>query len=159
MSLSPHLISKFEQIIDHAIQVMGLLAEIADDIEDPALRASITSIIGDENGHVRFLTLLLSLAGNDNSLRTSGVCQCSKVNETLHTEAIGITPFLSADNPIVDIPVSMENPSHDQTNDPDTKEKSINSPSFNHGDGPVKDQEKLLQKKPKTLVWTFGKTS
>jgi len=58
--MSPHLISKFEQIINHDIQVMGILAEIADEIGDPTLRAIITSIIGDENGHVRFFTLLLS---------------------------------------------------------------------------------------------------
>ncbi|MDD4171309.1 MAG: hypothetical protein PHQ94_03640 [Syntrophomonas sp.] len=58
--MSPHLISKFEQIINHDIQVMGILAEIADEISDPTLRAIITSIIGDENGHVRFFTLLLS---------------------------------------------------------------------------------------------------
>lgn len=60
--MSPHLISKFEQIINHDIQVIGLLAEIANDIRDPTLRAIITGMIGDENGHVRFLTLLLSLA-------------------------------------------------------------------------------------------------
>jgi len=58
--MSPQLISKFEQIINHDIQVMGLLAEVVDDIVDPTLRAIITSIIGDENGHIRFFTLLLS---------------------------------------------------------------------------------------------------
>jgi hypothetical protein len=57
---SPHLISKFEQIINHNIQVIGLLAEIADDIDDPILLAIITSIIGDENSHIQFFTLLQS---------------------------------------------------------------------------------------------------
>lgn len=59
-NMSPHLISKFEQIIDHDMQVIRLLADIADDIDDPTLLAMITNIIGDEIGHVRFLTLLLS---------------------------------------------------------------------------------------------------
>lgn len=62
--LSPYHISKFEQIIDNNIQVMDLLAEIADDIDDPALHAIIISIIGDEKSHVRLFTLLLSLVGN-----------------------------------------------------------------------------------------------
>ncbi|MGI6307931.1 MAG: hypothetical protein ACOX1X_04875 [Dethiobacteria bacterium] len=62
MSLSPSLMSKLKQIIDLDIQAMGLLAEIVDDLDDPALRAIITSIIGDENSHVRIFTLLLSLA-------------------------------------------------------------------------------------------------
>lgn len=65
--MSPELISKFEQIIDHNIQVMGLLAEVAEDIRDPILHTLITSFIGDENGHVRFFTLLLTLINsNDN---------------------------------------------------------------------------------------------
>ncbi|MEN6462222.1 MAG: hypothetical protein ABFC94_12740 [Syntrophomonas sp.] len=58
--MSPQLISKIERIINHGIESMGLLAEIAEDIRDPTIRALITSIIGDENGHVRFFTLLLS---------------------------------------------------------------------------------------------------
>jgi len=58
--ISPYLISKFKEIVDHDIQVMGLLAEIVDYIDDRTLRAIITSMIGDENGHVRLFTLLLS---------------------------------------------------------------------------------------------------
>ena len=55
------LISKFEQITNYDIQVIGLLAEISDDIgERPTLSAMITSNIGDKTDHVRFFTLLLS---------------------------------------------------------------------------------------------------
>lgn len=61
--MSPQHISKIEQIIDHKIESMALLAEIADDISDPTLHALITSIIGDENGHLRFFTFLLAVAG------------------------------------------------------------------------------------------------
>jgi rubrerythrin len=58
--MSPQLISKIVRIINHDIEAMGLLAEVAEDIRDPTIRALITSIIGDENGHIRFFTLLLS---------------------------------------------------------------------------------------------------
>lgn len=58
--MSPQLISKIERIINHDIEAMGLLAEVAEDIRDPTIRALITSIIGDENGHIRFFSLLLS---------------------------------------------------------------------------------------------------
>jgi hypothetical protein len=69
--ISPHLISKMEQIMNHKIQIMGLLAEIAEDMREPVLNALITNIIGDENGHIRFFTLLLSLVGsNDNTIKS-----------------------------------------------------------------------------------------
>lgn len=59
--MSPQqLVSKIERIINQDIEAMGLLAEIAQDIRDPDIHALITSIIGDERGHVRFFTLLLS---------------------------------------------------------------------------------------------------
>jgi rubrerythrin len=60
--MSPQLISKIKRINNHDIEAMGLLAEVAEDIRDPTLRTLITSIIGDENGHVRFFKLLLSSA-------------------------------------------------------------------------------------------------
>lgn len=60
--MSPQLISKIKRIIDHNFEAMGLLAEVSEDIRDPTIRALITSIIGDEYGHVRFFTLLLSSA-------------------------------------------------------------------------------------------------
>lgn len=59
--LSWHSISKIEQIIYHDIQVIGLLAEIAKEIDDPTLNAIITSLIGDENHHIRLFRLLLLL--------------------------------------------------------------------------------------------------
>lgn len=62
--LTPELISKFEQVIDYNIKNMSLLAEIAEKIDDPTLLAIITSIIGDENSHIRLFTLLLLLADN-----------------------------------------------------------------------------------------------
>lgn len=65
--MSPQLISKIEDIINHDIQVMGELAEIVDHIGDPTLRAIITSIIGDENGHVRFFKSLLTQAEDNPS--------------------------------------------------------------------------------------------
>lgn len=58
--MSPQLISKIEQIINRDIEDIDLLAEIAEGISDPTIKALITSIIGDEYGHVRFFTLLLS---------------------------------------------------------------------------------------------------
>ncbi|MDI9479960.1 MAG: hypothetical protein ACOXZ6_04650 [Syntrophomonadaceae bacterium] len=58
--MSPRLISKIEEIINHDVHVMGELAEIADYIDDPTLRAIIIGIIGDENGHVRFFRSLLT---------------------------------------------------------------------------------------------------
>lgn len=58
--MSPEFISKIEMIIDNDIETMGLIAEIAEDIGDPIIRALLTSIIGDENGHVRFFRLLMS---------------------------------------------------------------------------------------------------
>lgn len=60
--MSPEFISKIERIIDNDIETMGLIAEIAEDIGDPIIRALLTSIIGDENGHVRFFRLLMSPA-------------------------------------------------------------------------------------------------
>ncbi|HNX28660.1 MAG TPA: hypothetical protein PKN87_04515 [Syntrophomonadaceae bacterium] len=57
--VSPRLVSQIEEIIDHDIFVMGKLAAIVDEIRDPVLRAIVTSIIGDENGHVRFFRSLL----------------------------------------------------------------------------------------------------
>ena len=44
---------------------MGLLAEIADEIDDPSLRANITSIIGDKKDHRKFFKLLPLLADNE----------------------------------------------------------------------------------------------
>lgn len=152
MGLPQHLISKFDQIIDHSIKVMSLLAEIAGDIDDPALLAIITSIIGEENGHVRFFTLLRSLAGNDIYLS-----HFTNVNGILHTEPIGITPLQSADNPALNIPAPKENPLYNQTHNPGTEEKGIDSLPLNHIHGPVKGVEELPQKRPKKLVWTFGR--
>lgn len=62
--LPPHVIDKFEQVIEYEIQVIGTLAEIANDIGDPALRTIITSVIGDENGHIRLFELLMLLTSN-----------------------------------------------------------------------------------------------
>lgn len=64
---SPQLIAKIERIIYHNIEVMGLLAELAEAIRDPTLRALISSIIGEENGHVRFFALLLAVNGTNSS--------------------------------------------------------------------------------------------
>lgn len=60
--MSPQLISKIERIINEDIEAIGLLAEVSEDIDDPTIRALITSIIGDKYGHIRFFTLLLSSA-------------------------------------------------------------------------------------------------
>ncbi len=147
MNLSPDLMSKFMQIIDYDIKVIGLLAEIAEDIDDPALRDILTSIIGDENGHIKFFRLLLLLTGNDNSLRTSRVHQCAEVEETLHPEPLGVTPLSSADNPAVDITVSKENPSHYQTHDFETEEKNMNRPPLNQRKVPLRGWRKRKPKK------------
>lgn len=58
---SGHSISKIEQIIHHEIQIITLLAELANDVDNPTLSAVITSMIGDENSHIRLFALLLSL--------------------------------------------------------------------------------------------------
>lgn len=64
---SPHLVSKIEKIISLDMQVLGLLTEMAENISDHTLRSLIIGLIGDENGNIRFLTLLLLLIkGNDN---------------------------------------------------------------------------------------------
>jgi len=60
--MSPQLISKIEQVIDYDIKIMSLLTEVADEIPDPIVHTLITSIIGDNNNHIRFFTLLLSQA-------------------------------------------------------------------------------------------------
>ncbi len=65
--IPPNLIPKFEQIIEHDIQVISMLTEIADNISDPTLRMIITSIIGDHYGHIRLFAVLLSLT-SDSSL-------------------------------------------------------------------------------------------
>ena len=51
------------------MQVVELLAEIAHEIDHPYLRAIITSIIGDENGHLRLFALLLALASDNNTFK------------------------------------------------------------------------------------------
>lgn len=58
-AMPQRLISKIERMIDFDYRAMGLLAEIADEIRDPTLRAMMFGIIGDENGHIRFLRSLL----------------------------------------------------------------------------------------------------
>lgn len=153
MGLPQHLTSKFDQIIDYNIKVMGLLAEIAGDIDNPALLAIITSIIGEENGHVRFFTLLRSLAGNDITLS-----HFTNVNGILHAKPIGTTPLQSPDNQALDIPAPKENPLNNQTHHPGTEEEGIDSLPLNHTHGSVKVVEELPQKKtPKRLIWTFGR--
>lgn len=97
MSLSLHLIPIIQQIINHNVQAIDLLAEVADSLDNPTLRTIIGSIIGDENGHVKFFTLLLLLADENYSLRTPGTFQCSEVEETSHSEHSGIRPLLFAE--------------------------------------------------------------
>lgn len=60
--LPPHLVSLFDQIINHEIDNIDLLARVAEEIADPTISAIITSLIGDEIGHVQFFTMLLSQA-------------------------------------------------------------------------------------------------
>jgi rubrerythrin len=67
--LSPRLISKIEQVINYDMQVVELLAEIAHETDHPHLRAIVTSIIGDENGHLRLFALLLALASDNNTFK------------------------------------------------------------------------------------------
>ncbi len=68
--MSPQLVSKIQRVMSLDMQAVRLLAEIAEDIRDQKLRSLILSIIGDENGNVRFLTLLLlAINGNDNPTR------------------------------------------------------------------------------------------
>ena len=65
--VAPTLVSKIERIIDLDLQVLKLLAELAEDIDGPVLRNLITNMVGEENGNVRFLTLLLLLANGNNN--------------------------------------------------------------------------------------------
>lgn len=65
--VAPTLVSKIERIIDLDLQVLKLLAELAEDIDDPVLRNLITNMVGEENGNVRFFTLLLLLANGNNN--------------------------------------------------------------------------------------------
>jgi len=65
--VAPTLVSKIERIIDLDLQVLKLLAELAEDIDDPVLRNLITNMVGEENGNVRFLTLLLLLVNGNNN--------------------------------------------------------------------------------------------
>lgn len=154
MSLAANLMSRLKQIIDLDIQAMGLLTEIVNEIDDLALRALIISIIGDENSHIRFFTLLLSLAANDNSQRTSAIFQCPEVEKILQTEPLEKTPLPSAHNPVVDIPVSKENPSHCQTHDTKTEGKRIDRRSLNQRLVPAWVRI-TPPKKIKKIVWTF----
>jgi len=66
--VAPTLVSKIERIIDLDLQVLKLLAELAEDIDDPVLRNLIANMVGEENGNVRFFTLLLLLANGNNNL-------------------------------------------------------------------------------------------
>jgi rubrerythrin len=72
--LSPHLIATIEKVIDQDYRAMGMLAEIADEIRDPTLRAIVFGIIGDENGHVRFFRSLLSQATNSSTRHCCRKC-------------------------------------------------------------------------------------
>ena len=152
MNLLPNLRFKLKQITDLEFQAMGLLAEIVDDLDDPALRAIITSIIGDENGHIRFFTFLLSLVANDNSQRTCAIFQCSKVEETLQTELFEKTPLFSTNNPVMDIPVSKENPSHYQINDSKTEEKRMDRRTLNQRMIPARVRMNLDKKAKKNSL-------
>ncbi len=60
-----NLTHKFEQIIEYNIQMISLLTEISDNIDDPTLRMIITSIIGDQYGHMRLFAVLLSFISED----------------------------------------------------------------------------------------------
>ncbi|NLN86918.1 MAG: hypothetical protein GX133_04850 [Syntrophomonadaceae bacterium] len=66
--VAPTLVSKIERIIDLDLEVLKLLAELAEDIDDPVLRNLIANMVGEENGNVRFFTLLLLLANGNNNL-------------------------------------------------------------------------------------------
>ncbi len=65
--VAPTLVSKIERIIDLDLEVLKSLAELAEDINDPVLRNLIANMVGEENGNVRFFTLLLLLANGNNN--------------------------------------------------------------------------------------------
>ncbi|NLN86914.1 MAG: hypothetical protein GX133_04825 [Syntrophomonadaceae bacterium] len=65
--VAPPLVSKIERIIDLDLEVLKSLAELAEDINDPVLRNLIANMVGEENGNVRFFTLLLLLANGNNN--------------------------------------------------------------------------------------------
>ena len=155
MSLSLHLIPKIEQIINHNVQAIDLLAEVADSLDDPTLRTIVGSIIGDENGHVKLFTLLLLLADENYSLRTPGTFQCSEVEETSHSEHSGIRPLPFADSPAADISDLKGNPRHNQPHDFKNKEKKINRFPLNQR-SKVPIRAWLNSPKNKEIVWTFG---
>ena len=64
---APTLVSIIERIIDLDLEVLKSLAELAEDINDPVLRNLIANMVGEENGNVRFFTLLLLLANGNNN--------------------------------------------------------------------------------------------
>lgn len=65
--VAPTLVSKIERIIDLDLEVLKLLADLAEDIDDSVLRNLITNMVGEENGNVRFFTLLLLLMNGNNN--------------------------------------------------------------------------------------------
>lgn len=107
--VSPKLIRKIADALDDEFRFVGRYAEIAKEINDPALRSLFFGMAGDEYGHVRALAVFLASIGQSNEFQVAQVEKAQELSKATscdpqsnHATAAplrAISPYISRTRP------------------------------------------------------------